>query len=113
VSPTAIHRLQHAVAGALALSLGMALTAAIIDLPEPAIALGARVAAHLPESGVRHPVTAVLLNFRGYDTLLEVAVLLLAVLGVLALPPTESAPPPDRSPPSARYWGRCCVCSFR
>ena len=41
---------------------------------------GAPVAAHLAESGVTHPVTAVLLNYRGYDTLLEIAVLLLALL---------------------------------
>ena len=33
-------------------------------------------------SGVSNPVTAVLLNFRGYDTLLEMVVLLLALLGV-------------------------------
>jgi multisubunit Na+/H+ antiporter MnhB subunit len=39
----------------------------------------------MPHSGVAHPVTAVLLNFRAYDTLLEVAVLLLAVLVVLAV----------------------------
>lgn len=39
-------------------------------------------AARVPESGVSNPVTAVLLNFRGYDTLLEVAVLLAAVLGI-------------------------------
>lgn len=36
-------------------------------------------------SGVESPVTAVLLNFRGYDTLLEVMVLLLAVIGVWSL----------------------------
>jgi multisubunit Na+/H+ antiporter MnhB subunit len=34
------------------------------------------------ESGVDHPVTAVLLNFRSYDTLLEIAVLFVAVLAV-------------------------------
>jgi multisubunit Na+/H+ antiporter MnhB subunit len=79
-------------AAALAASIGLALVAAIIRLPKPAIELSARVAAHLAESGVRHPVTAVLLNFRGYDTLLEVAVLLLAVLGVLALRASASAP---------------------
>jgi multisubunit Na+/H+ antiporter MnhB subunit len=33
----------------------------------------------LPASGVGNPVTAVLMNFRAYDTLLEVAVLLAAV----------------------------------
>jgi multisubunit Na+/H+ antiporter MnhB subunit len=43
------------------------------------------VAARLNESGVRNPVTAVLLNFRGYDTLLEIAVLLVAALAVRAL----------------------------
>jgi multisubunit Na+/H+ antiporter MnhB subunit len=36
-------------------------------------------------SGVESPVTAVLLNFRGYDTLLEVMVLLMAVVGVWSL----------------------------
>jgi multisubunit Na+/H+ antiporter MnhB subunit len=39
---------------------------------------------------VTNPVTAVLLNFRGYDTLLEVGVLLLAVLGVWSLPGTPA-----------------------
>ncbi len=32
-----------------------------------------------------NPVTAVLLNYRGYDTLLEVGVLLLAIVGVWSL----------------------------
>jgi len=41
--------------------------------------------AQLPASGVENPVTAVLLNYRGYDTLLEVAVLLLAIVGVWSL----------------------------
>lgn len=39
----------------------------------------------LSHSGVSHPVTAVLLNFRAYDTLLEVAVLAAAVIGVWSL----------------------------
>lgn len=41
--------------------------------------------ATLPASGVTNPVTAVLLNYRGYDTLLEIAVLLLAVVAVWTL----------------------------
>ena len=45
------------------------------------------VAHHLPASGVEHPVTAVLLNFRAWDTLLELVVLLLALLGVRQLKP--------------------------
>jgi multisubunit Na+/H+ antiporter MnhB subunit len=43
------------------------------------------VSANLANSGVSNPVTAVLLNFRAYDTLLELAVLLAAVLGIFAL----------------------------
>ena len=63
------------------------LIAVLLDLVgrSPEVDLPAAVAARLAESGVSHPVTAVLLNFRGYDTLLEVAVLLLALLGVLAV----------------------------
>jgi multisubunit Na+/H+ antiporter MnhB subunit len=43
------------------------------------------IAANLEASGVSNPVTAVLLNFRAWDTLLELAVLLTAALGILAL----------------------------
>ena len=43
----------------------------------------------LDRSGVGNPVTAVLLNFRAYDTVLELAVVLVAVLGVLALAPAR------------------------
>jgi multisubunit Na+/H+ antiporter MnhB subunit len=51
--------------------------------------LPAAVAANLEASGVSNPVTAVLLNFRAYDTLLELAVLLSAVLGIFALGPAR------------------------
>ncbi|TNC65804.1 hydrogen gas-evolving membrane-bound hydrogenase subunit E [Rubellimicrobium roseum] len=53
----------------------------------------------LPESGVTNPVTAVLLNFRAYDTLLEVAVLLVAVVGVWMLSPRAPALTPLRDDP--------------
>lgn len=39
----------------------------------------------LPQSGVEHPVTAVLLNFRAYDTWLEIGVILLGLLSVFAV----------------------------
>ncbi len=39
----------------------------------------------LPQSGVSNPVTAVLLNFRSFDTLLEIAVLFLTMLAIRAL----------------------------
>ncbi len=48
----------------------------------------------LPQSGVEHPVTAVLLNFRAWDTLLELIVLLLALLGVRQLQPEPTRLPP-------------------
>jgi len=38
----------------------------------------------LPSSGVEHGVTAVLLNYRGFDTWLELAVLFLAWIAILA-----------------------------
>ena len=65
-------------------AFGAALVYAILQLPPQAVDLPQQVSANIDESGVAHPVTAVLLNFRGYDTMLEVAVLLLALLGVLA-----------------------------
>nr|WP_245232662.1 MnhB domain-containing protein [Thiorhodococcus minor] len=41
--------------------------------------------AGLPTTGVSNPVTAVLLSYRGYDTLLELGVLLAALLGIWSL----------------------------
>ena len=55
---------------------------ALQPLPPMASGLSALVRESLPLSGVRAEVTAVLLNFRGYDTLLELAVLLASLLGV-------------------------------
>jgi multisubunit Na+/H+ antiporter MnhB subunit len=55
------------------------------------------VAERLAESGVSNPVTAVLLNFRGYDTLLEIAVLLLALSSVWAVGRVHHPLPPIRA----------------
>lgn len=60
--------------------------------------LGAAVAQGLPETGVSNPVTAVLLDFRGYDTLLEVAVIALAVMGAAVLAPRQARPAPLTGP---------------
>lgn len=70
---------------ALALALVTVLADAMLGLGPAAVDLRPAVAGHLPDSGVRHPVTAVLLNYRGYDTLLEVAVLLVALLAIVAV----------------------------
>jgi multisubunit Na+/H+ antiporter MnhB subunit len=56
------------------------------------------VASNMAISGVENPVTAVLLNFRGYDTLLEIGVLLLAALSVLSVVPSPTIS--SKSPPS-------------
>ena len=58
---------------------------AVIVLAPNTAGLTANVTQQLDTSGVSNPVTAVLLNFRGYDTLLEMFVLLIAVLGVWSL----------------------------
>jgi multisubunit Na+/H+ antiporter MnhB subunit len=69
----------------------------ILSIPLQREGLDLVVAEHLHQSGVASPVTAVLLNFRGYDTLLEVMVLLLAALGCWSL--TEAhIPEPDMDP---------------
>ena len=66
--------LVRLLAAALSLAVGGLVAWAVLGLPESA-GLREAVTAQMDRSGVSHPVTAVLLNFRGYDTLLEVAVL--------------------------------------
>jgi multisubunit Na+/H+ antiporter MnhB subunit len=68
-----------------ALAVLAALAWAVWLLPPERAGLFPEVAARLVESGVTNPVTAVLLNFRGYDTLLELGVLFLAVLGAWSM----------------------------
>ncbi|ETW97989.1 MAG: hypothetical protein ETSY1_20575 [Candidatus Entotheonella factor] len=72
--------------GLLITCLVLALGWAVWGLPFGQSGLRDTVQAEMPRSGVDNPVTAVLLNFRGYDTLLEVGVLLIALLGVWSLP---------------------------
>lgn len=85
------------VLAAVAAGVGLALFA------EPvAPGLAAVVEAELAASGAANPVTAVLLNFRGYDTLLEIAVLTVALVGVWALGP---APRITETEPSAVLLG--------
>lgn len=87
---------QEAASGPRSLTLSMTLALlgtllvaglgwALLSLPTPTWSPDAMARARITESGVDNPVTAVLLNFRAYDTLLEVTVLLLALLGVWAM----------------------------
>ncbi len=77
--------LQRAGVAILSLVLLTGLGWAVLSLPAKPTGLTAESLQKLPESGVTNPVTAVLLNYRGYDTLLEVGVLLLAIAGVWSL----------------------------
>ena len=67
-----------------ALAFAVLLIVAMLARLPGGVELRDAVAGQMAASGVRHPVTAVLLNFRGYDTLLEIAVLLLALIVILA-----------------------------
>ena len=71
--------------------LALALAWTVSALPSEATGLGPLVESRLEETGVESRVTAVLLAFRGYDTLFEVMVLLVAALGVRAI---SAAVPP-------------------
>jgi multisubunit Na+/H+ antiporter MnhB subunit len=64
---------------------------AAAQLPSEPADLSHQVQQSLELSGVSNPVTAVLLNFRGYDTLLEVGVLLLAIIAVWSLRTTAAS----------------------
>lgn len=71
----------------LAFMLGWALLVALAS--SDGVRLADLAMINLEHSGVSNPVTAVLLNYRAYDTLLELGVVLAAVLGVLALGPAR------------------------
>ncbi|MFC3310831.1 hydrogenase subunit MbhD domain-containing protein [Blastomonas aquatica] len=67
-----------------AAGIGGGLAWGFITLP-PSAGLQLAVAENLAASGVENPVTAVLLNFRGWDTLLESIVLLAALIALWSL----------------------------
>ncbi|MBV2128593.1 hydrogenase subunit MbhD domain-containing protein [Arsukibacterium indicum] len=60
---------------------------ALLQLPAEPGPLPSQALQYLADSGVSHPVTAVLLNYRSWDTLLELLVLLLALIGTLQVAP--------------------------
>lgn len=65
-------------------ALACALGPVVLGLPDGA-GLTEAVSAELGLAGVSQPVTAVLMNYRGYDTLLETTVLLVAAISVRTL----------------------------
>jgi multisubunit Na+/H+ antiporter MnhB subunit len=77
------HWSMHVVCATAATFLAAVLIYTVMTLPSEPAGLARLVEDFMNVSGVEHPVTAVLLNFRGYDTWLELGVLLVAVLGML------------------------------
>jgi multisubunit Na+/H+ antiporter MnhB subunit len=92
---------RRSAAALLSIGVASALLLAILDREVPSTNLAEQVQRALPMSGVEHAVTAVLLQFRSYDTLLEIAVLLVAAIIALALRdgPTPTPPSPRRESP--------------
>ena len=70
----------------------------VFPLPEQSRSIPDLVMRNLSDSGVSNPVTAVLLNYRAYDTLLEIGVVLLALLGLRAV---KGSPGSDLQPTAA------------
>ena len=72
-------------AGALCAVVAAALATVVLLMPDPGATLAPDAAKHLDELGVGNPITAVLIAYRSFDTLLEKVVLILAVIGVWSL----------------------------
>lgn len=86
-------RLHRVILALLLAAFGWLLARAFVSLPASPPHLADAVTAQMDQSGVTHPLTAVLLNFRGYDTLLEIGVLLLAGLAALAVSGSATTTP--------------------
>lgn len=76
---------RRLLAAAVVAPVAVVLGHTVLSAPDELDELRPQVDAALTATGVEHNVTAVLLSFRAYDTLLELSVLLLAVIGSWAL----------------------------
>lgn len=63
------------------------LATCVIQAPPTAAGLGPLARAAIAPTGIGNPVTSVVLDLRGYDTMLEIGVLLLALLGLRSIHP--------------------------
>jgi multisubunit Na+/H+ antiporter MnhB subunit len=79
-------------AAALSLIVAGLLAAAVLYLPDPAPSLAPEADKDLAATGLGNAVTAVLIAYRSFDTMLEKVVLVLAVVGVWSVAPD-------------RFWG--------
>ncbi|MGC3875075.1 hydrogen gas-evolving membrane-bound hydrogenase subunit E [Halomonas sp. GXIMD04776] len=73
--------------------LGLVLAWALWKTSNDPTSLTDTVMRKLPQSGVSNPVTAVLLNFRAFDTMLELTVLLVVAIAVGMLRVQDETPP--------------------
>jgi len=74
-------------AAVLCVIVTAALAAVVLLATEPAPTLAPEAAQNLAETGLGNPITAVLMAYRAFDTMLEKVVLVLAVVGVWSLAP--------------------------
>jgi multisubunit Na+/H+ antiporter MnhB subunit len=81
-TPTGLTRLF---AAGLCLLVAAALAGVVLLLPDQGPTLAPQSMERLPETGLGNPVTAVLIAYRSFDTMLEKVVLVLAVVGVWSL----------------------------
>ena len=79
-------------AAGLCVLVALVLAAVVLFFPDQGPSLAPQSMQHLPETGLGNPVTAVLIAYRAFDTMLEKVVLVLAVVGVWSLA-------------ADRYWG--------
>ena len=79
-------------AAVLCILVALALAWVVLLFPDEGPSLAPQSMQHLPETGLGNPVTAVLIAYRAFDTMLEKVVLVLAVVGVWSLAVD-------------RYWG--------
>ena len=70
------------VAAVLSLLVALGLAAVVLFLPEPPATLAPEARAGLAATGLGNPITAVLISYRSFDTMLEKIVLVLALTGV-------------------------------
>jgi multisubunit Na+/H+ antiporter MnhB subunit len=79
-------------AAGLCVLVALGLGGVVLLLPDQGPSLAPLSMQHLAETGLGNPVTAVLIAYRSFDTMLEKVVLVLAVVGVWSLA-------------ADRYWG--------
>jgi multisubunit Na+/H+ antiporter MnhB subunit len=78
----AASQMLRAAAALLALLVAVGLAAVVLLLPEPAPSLAPEARDGLAATGLGNPITAVLISWRAFDTMLEKVVLVLALTGV-------------------------------